>query len=167
MQQRSFRELAFRCRRKAAGRDAADVPLRACCYRRFDQGKGVADLASGIHILWITGSELDLSSTIGLMMVVGVVTEVANFHFAELDVAGKIGEADLIEAARMRLRPISMASSIAILALMPLALGFGCWFGHAAPLGGAHHHFWTDGEPTQLRAPTPADSCGTSPQRGA
>lgn len=75
--------------------------------------------------LWITGSELDLSSMMGLTMVIGIVTEVAVFYFAELDTDGAIGVDDLLRAARMRLRPILMTSSIAILALMPLALGIG------------------------------------------
>ena len=75
--------------------------------------------------LWITGSELDLSSMMGLTMVIGIVTEVAVFYFAELDTDGAISVDDLLRAARMRLRPILMTSSIAILALMPLALGIG------------------------------------------
>lgn len=75
--------------------------------------------------LWITGSELDLSSMMGLTMIIGIVTEVAVFYFAELDTQGDIGTDDLLRAARMRLRPILMTSTIAILALMPLALGIG------------------------------------------
>ena len=80
----------------------------------------------GVFIgLWITGSELDLSSMIGLTMVVGIVTEVAVFFFAEIDMALPIGSAELAHAAAARLRPILMTSSIAILALLPLALGIG------------------------------------------
>lgn len=75
--------------------------------------------------LWLTGTELDLSSMMGLTMVIGIVTEVAVFYFAELDTSREIGAAELVHAARMRLRPILMTSSIAILALMPLALGLG------------------------------------------
>lgn len=75
--------------------------------------------------LWLTGSELDLSSMMGLTMVVGIVTEVAVFYFAEIDTHAPIGIEELRHAAMMRLRPILMTSSIAILALMPLALGIG------------------------------------------
>lgn len=75
--------------------------------------------------LWITGTELDLSSMMGLTMVIGIVTEVAIFYFAELDTGKEISAGELMHAARMRLRPILMTSSIAILALMPLALGLG------------------------------------------
>lgn len=75
--------------------------------------------------LWLTGTELDLSSMTGMTMVVGIVAEVAIFYFAELDTRAAIGPAQLVHAARMRLRPILMTSSIAILALLPLALGLG------------------------------------------
>lgn len=75
--------------------------------------------------LWITGSELDLSSMMGLTMIIGIVTEVAIFYFAELDTGADIEVGDLLRAAQMRLRPILMTSLIAILALMPLALGIG------------------------------------------
>ena len=75
--------------------------------------------------LWVTGTELDLSSMMGLTMVIGIVTEVAVFYFAELDTSKDIGVDELMHAAKMRLRPILMTSSIAILALMPLALGLG------------------------------------------
>lgn len=75
--------------------------------------------------LWLTGSELNLSSMIGMTMVLGIATEVAIFFFAELDTTRRITPADLHRAAAMRLRPILMTSSIAILALLPLAFGLG------------------------------------------
>ena len=75
--------------------------------------------------LWVTGSELDLSSMIGLTMVVGIVTEVAIFLFAEIDTHRPIGTTELAGAAAARLRPILMTTSIAMLALLPLALGLG------------------------------------------
>lgn len=75
--------------------------------------------------LWLTGTELDLSSMIGLTMIIGIVTEIAIFYFTEVDSAGEIGHQQLKHAAAMRLRPILMTSLIAILALMPLALGLG------------------------------------------
>ena len=81
---------------------------------------------TGVFIgLWLTGTELDLSSMMGLTMVIGIVTEVAIFFFAEVDTNGPIGVAQLHEAMQARLRPILMTSAIAILALSPLALGIG------------------------------------------
>jgi len=80
----------------------------------------------GVFIgLWFAGSELDLSSMIGLTMIVGIVTEVAVFFFAEIDTSQTIGAAELANAAAARLRPILMTTGIAILALLPLALGIG------------------------------------------
>jgi multidrug efflux pump subunit AcrB len=61
----------------------------------------------------------------GLTMVIGIVTEVAILFFAEIDTSGEIGVGQLQAATKARLRPILMTSSIAILALMPLALGIG------------------------------------------
>lgn len=75
--------------------------------------------------LWLTGSELDLSSMMGLTMVIGIVTEVAIFYFAEVDTTRVIGSEHLLRAGEARLRPILMTSLIAILALLPLALGLG------------------------------------------
>lgn len=75
--------------------------------------------------LWVTGTELNLSSMIGLTMIVGIVTEIAIFYFAEIDTAGAIDIEALQHAAAMRLRPILMTALIAILALLPLALGIG------------------------------------------
>ncbi len=75
--------------------------------------------------LWITGTELNISTLMGLTMVVGIVTELAIFYFAEVDFALEDGRSALLAAGRARLRPILMSAVIAILALSPLALGLG------------------------------------------
>ena len=134
-QQRSFRELAM----VFAAAMLLVATLLMYLYERVAIVLSILATAlltlPGIFIgLWVTGSELDLSSMMGLTMVIGIVTEVAIFYFAELDVTGKIGPEDLIDAARMRLRPILMTSSIAILALMPLALGLGAGSAMQRPL---------------------------------
>lgn len=74
---------------------------------------------------YLTGTELDLSSMIGLTMIIGIVTEVAIFYFAEIDTRVEVTDEAMKHAAGIRLRPIVMTSLIAILALMPLALGIG------------------------------------------
>ncbi|MGH8539274.1 MAG: efflux RND transporter permease subunit, partial [Stenotrophobium sp.] len=84
--------------------------------------------------LWITGTELNISAMMGLTMIVGIVTEVAIFYFAELDAATRIDADALVEAGRARLRPILMTVLIAILALMPLALGIGTGSAMQTPL---------------------------------
>lgn len=81
--------------------------------------------ACGVFVgLWVTGSELDISALMGLTMVVGIVTELAVFYFAEVGDA-PAGRAGLAEAGLARLRPIVMSAVIAMLALSPLALGLG------------------------------------------
>jgi CzcA family heavy metal efflux pump len=76
--------------------------------------------------LWITGVELNIMALMGLTMVIGIVTEVAIFYFTEYDGLLAKGVAPgqaLIDAGANRLRPISMTTLAAILALSPLALG--------------------------------------------
>jgi Cu/Ag efflux pump CusA len=63
-----------------------------------------------------------------------IVTEVAIFYFAELGLDPRPEPAALILAGRMRMRPILMTSGIAILALMPLALGIGAGSAMQTPL---------------------------------
>jgi CzcA family heavy metal efflux pump len=75
--------------------------------------------------LWVTGTELNISALMGLTMIVGIVTELAVFFFAEMSFTGLASRADLVAAGRARLRPILMSAVIAMLALSPLALGLG------------------------------------------
>jgi multidrug efflux pump subunit AcrB len=70
----------------------------------------------------------------GLTMILGIVTEIAIFYFAEIDFARRPDLAALIEAGSMRMRPILMTSLIAILALAPLALGIGTGSAMQQPL---------------------------------
>jgi multidrug efflux pump subunit AcrB len=65
-------------------------------------------------------------------MIVGIVAEIAVFYFSELNQEGDA--AALLGAGRRRLRPILMTSLIAILALMPLALGLGTGSSMQTPL---------------------------------
>lgn len=89
----------------------------------------------GVFIgLWITGTELDISSMMGMTMIVGIVTELAIFYFSELrDVRAPRGQDTapptlrdaLLEAGRGRSRAIVMSTLAAILTLSPLALALG------------------------------------------
>ncbi|GAA4778584.1 efflux RND transporter permease subunit [Stakelama sediminis] len=87
--------------------------------------------------LWITGIELDISALMGLTMVVGMVTELIVFFFAEMDVARPVDFVLLKEAGMKRLRPILMSALIAILTLSPLALGISRGAGLQRPLATA------------------------------
>ena len=87
--------------------------------------------------LWVTGIELDISALMGLTMVVGMVTELIIFLFAEIESDGPVDLAVLREAASKRLRPILMSALIAILTLSPLALGLSRGSGLQKPLATA------------------------------
>ena len=78
--------------------------------------------------LWLTGIELNISAMMGMTMIVGIVTEVSIFYFSEyheLLRTGMVKGAALIQAGNNRLRPITMTTLAAILALLPLALALG------------------------------------------
>ncbi|HUW98101.1 MAG TPA: efflux RND transporter permease subunit [Acidiferrobacter sp.] len=76
--------------------------------------------------LWVTGTQLNISSMMGMTMVVGIVTEVAIFYYSEYhELRGDDIAERLIEAGKNRLRPIVMTTLATILALLPLALGWG------------------------------------------
>ncbi len=83
---------------------------------------------TGVTIgLWLTHTELNISSMMGMTMIVGIAGEVAIFYVSELlsIPAGGDPHSALIEAGVNRMRPILMTTIAAILALLPLALGLG------------------------------------------
>lgn len=101
-------------------------------YERFRIVLAIAvipllSLAAVFLGLWVTGTELNISSMMGMTMIVGIVTEVAIFYFSEY--RELIDEMDptlaLIEAGKNRMRPIVMTTVVAILTLLPLALAIG------------------------------------------
>ncbi len=78
--------------------------------------------------LWITGTELNVSSLMGIVMIVGIVTEVSIFYYTEFVDFTHLGDdvhKRLIAAGIYRARAITMTTVAAILALLPLALGIG------------------------------------------
>ena len=85
--------------------------------------------ASAVAIgLWLTGVELNIMALMGATMILGITTEVAIFYFTEYEAllaAGEPPDAALAQAGVNRLRPISMTTLAAILALAPLALALG------------------------------------------
>ncbi len=77
--------------------------------------------------LWAAGVELNISTMMGMTMIVGIVTEVAIFYFSEYQAikSGMDRESALAMAGRNRMRPIVMTTVAAILTLMPLAFAIG------------------------------------------
>ena len=86
--------------------------------------------------LWITRTELNISSMMGMTMIVGIATEVAIFYVSELfSLGGDLSPHEaLVRAGINRMRPIAMTTVAAILALLPLALGIGAGSAMQQPL---------------------------------
>jgi len=80
---------------------------------------------AGVFIgLWVTGTEFNITSRMGMTMIVGIVTEIAIFYYSEFrDLPAS--DDRFILAGINRMRAISMTTFAAILALLPLALGIG------------------------------------------
>jgi multidrug efflux pump subunit AcrB len=72
--------------------------------------------------LWLTGVELNITAMMGMVMIVGISTEMAIFLVSEYQELEKTlpPRQALYEAARNRLRPITMSTLAMILALVPL-----------------------------------------------
>src|SRR5437588_209231 len=80
---------------------------------------------AGVFVgLWVTGTEFNITSRMGMTMIVGIVTEIAIFYYSEFR-SLPASEDRLILAGINRMRAISMTAFAAILALLPLALGIG------------------------------------------
>lgn len=78
--------------------------------------------------LLFTGTELNISSMMGFAMIIGAAAEIGVFYLSEVFARSANGPPNpdaLIAAAIARLRPISMTSLAAILAMLPLALNIG------------------------------------------
>ncbi len=72
--------------------------------------------------LWLTGVELNITAMMGMVMIVGISTEMAIFLISEYQELKKTLPAQraIYAAARNRLRPITMSTLAMILALLPL-----------------------------------------------
>ena len=86
--------------------------------------------------LWLAGVDLNITARMGMTMVIGIATEMSIFFVSEyidLRASHDVREARR-EASRNRLRPITMTTLAAILALSPLALAIGAGSGIQQPL---------------------------------
>ncbi|HTR81498.1 MAG TPA: efflux RND transporter permease subunit [Bacteroidota bacterium] len=78
--------------------------------------------------LWITGITFNISSFVGIIMIIGIVAENAIFVLHEVKVSQGQGMAlddALVQAVSVRVRPILMTTLAAVFALLPLSLGIG------------------------------------------
>jgi len=95
-------------------------------------------LVGVVPTLLITGTTLNIQSLMGLMMLVGIVVNNAIVLVDAINLLRReyrMGAADaVIEAGRLRLRPILMTTGTTVLGLLPLAIGVGTGAEIQAPL---------------------------------
>jgi len=74
--------------------------------------------------LWISGIEFNITAMMGMVMIIGISTEMAIFLFSEFQMLEKTmpPAQAIVEAALNRLRPIVMSTLAMILALLPLGV---------------------------------------------
>jgi multidrug efflux pump subunit AcrB len=85
-------------------------------------------LGGAFALLWVTGTELNVSSEMGLILLVGLVVKngIVMLDYAHrLRDQGKPLREAIEAAARVRLRPILMTTLCTLFGLLPLALGLG------------------------------------------
>jgi len=81
-----------------------------------------------VAALWITGVSFNVSSFVGLIMIIGIVAENAVFlmHYVhKFERGGMSLDEALVKGVRVRTRPILMTMLAAVSALLPLSLGLG------------------------------------------
>ncbi len=85
-------------------------------------------MTGALGALWLTGGTLNVYSQIGLVTLIGLITKhgILIVDFANrLQTEGTERRAAILEAARLRLRPILMTTAAMILGAIPLALATG------------------------------------------
>jgi multidrug efflux pump subunit AcrB len=85
-------------------------------------------LAGALLVLWLTGVDLNISSAMGLILLVGLVVKngIMLLDLSEkLHASGAPFDVAIAHAGRIRLRPILMTTFCTLFALLPLALGLG------------------------------------------
>jgi multidrug efflux pump subunit AcrB len=85
-------------------------------------------LGGALLLLRVTGADLNVSSAMGLILLVGLVVKngIMLLDLSEsLHAAGESFDAAIMHAGRIRLRPILMTTLCTLFGLLPLALGLG------------------------------------------
>jgi multidrug efflux pump len=95
-------------------------------------------VTGAIFTLWIAGSSINLYSQIGMILLIGLVTKNSILlveYTNQLRERGLDILAALLEAGRIRLRPILMTSVATTMGAVPIALGLGAGSVSRRPLG--------------------------------
>jgi len=88
----------------------------------------VLSLLGVFGALWLTDVTFNISSFVGIILIIGIVAENAIFvmhNVKRLTGEGIALDEALVRAARLRTRPIIMTALAAVFALLPLSLGVG------------------------------------------
>jgi multidrug efflux pump subunit AcrB len=129
-QQEAFRSLLFVLALAAA----SVVAVMVIQFQSFVEPLVVLLMAplsfvGAIALLLLTGTPLNVSSFMGLILLVGLIVKngiiLLDFTRRRMLADGVPLEAAIIEAARVRLRPILMTTLCTLFGLLPLALGLG------------------------------------------
>jgi multidrug efflux pump len=95
-------------------------------------------VTGALFTLWVAGSTINLYSQIGMILLIGLVTKNSILlveYTNQLREKGMEITAALLEAGRIRLRPILMTSVATVMGAVPIALGLGAGSISRRPLG--------------------------------
>jgi multidrug efflux pump len=95
-------------------------------------------VSGALFTLWMVGSTINLYSQIGMILLIGLVTKnsILLVEYAnQLKARGRTTLDALVEAGRIRLRPILMTSVATVAGAVPIALGLGAGSASRRPLG--------------------------------
>jgi multidrug efflux pump subunit AcrB len=95
-------------------------------------------VTGALAVLWLTGSTINLYSQIGMILLIGLVTKnsILLVEYAnQLREQGRSAVDAMLEAGRIRLRPIMMTSVATVTSAVPIALGLGAGSISRRPLG--------------------------------
>ncbi|HEX7815747.1 efflux RND transporter permease subunit [Dyella sp.] len=119
----------------------AEFVLLMFLYRRivlaaWVMGSSLLSVMAVFVALWLSGVDLNVTAMMGMTMIIGMGTEMAIFYVSEyVSLAARMAPARALRrASRDRLRPITMTTLAAVLALVPLALALGPGAGIEQPL---------------------------------
>ena len=85
-------------------------------------------LAGSVVAIGVTGGTINVLSLIGILALLGIAVNDAIIKvdtMRRLREEGLPGEQAILEASRLRLRPILMTSATTVLAMVPMAIGLG------------------------------------------
>jgi multidrug efflux pump len=95
-------------------------------------------VTGALGALWIARSTLNVYSQVGMILLIGLVSKNSILlvtYANDLRARGRDAVAAMIEAGRIRLRPILMTSVATVFGALPIALGLGAGAGSRRPLG--------------------------------